>query len=205
MTNGVMHAKTALMLDICSDEDWLEISVADDSPWPVRRRPHRQDVAGDLIMLLETEQHLGQHLDERDVRLDVGMAGTLAGGRGLLLVEALADQWGVTPQGSGKAVWARLALNADLLGTAGSVACARQTGLGRWLTGHPLRTGRVGCRRTDGGSSQQLSLPRRHERRPTASTGSRAASDRRSPWARIGAWTLSQTHGSARDCHGRPA
>ena len=111
VTNGVMHAKTALMLDICSDEDWLEISVADDSPWPVRQRPHRQDVAGDLIMLLETEQHLGQHLDERDVRLDVGMAGTLAGGRGLLLVEALADQWGVTPRGSGKAVWARLALN----------------------------------------------------------------------------------------------
>jgi anti-sigma regulatory factor (Ser/Thr protein kinase) len=110
VTNAVMHAKTALRLDICSDEDWLEISVADDSPWPVQQRPHRQDVAADLVMLLETEQHLGQQLDERDVRLDVGVAGTLAGGRGLLLVEALADEWGVTPRGSGKAVWARLAL-----------------------------------------------------------------------------------------------
>lgn len=27
------------------------------------------------------------------------------GGRGLLLVEALAGQWGVTPNGSGKSVW----------------------------------------------------------------------------------------------------
>ena len=112
VTNGVMHANTALMLNICSDEDWLEVAVEDDSPWPVQQRPQRQDVAADLVMLMQAEQHLGQQLDERDVRLDVGTAGTLAGGRGLLLVEALADEWGVTPRGdSGKAVWARLAVN----------------------------------------------------------------------------------------------
>ena len=110
VTNGVTHAGTALMLTICSDEDWLEVSVDDDSPWPVQQRPQREDVAADLVMLMQAEEHLGQHLDDRDVRLDVGAAGTLAGGRGLLLVEALADQWGVTPRGEGKAVWARLAL-----------------------------------------------------------------------------------------------
>jgi hypothetical protein len=49
-------------------------------------------------------------LDERDVRLDVGAAGTLAGGRGLLLVEALADEWGVTRRGNGKVVWAKFAI-----------------------------------------------------------------------------------------------
>ena len=112
VTNAVMHAGTDVALGLCTDEDWLEVSVEDDSPWPVQQRPHRQDVAADLVMLLQAEQHLGQQLDERDVRLDVGTAGTLAGGRGLLLVEALADQWGVTPRGDGgKAVWARLVVN----------------------------------------------------------------------------------------------
>ena len=110
VTNGVMHAQTALLLDFSCDEEWLEISVADDSPWPVQPRPHRQDVAADLMMLLQTEQRLGLQLDERDVRLAVGTAGTLSGGRGLLLVEALADHWGVTPRGEGKTVWARIAL-----------------------------------------------------------------------------------------------
>jgi anti-sigma regulatory factor (Ser/Thr protein kinase) len=110
VTNGVNHARTRLLLDIRRDERWLEMSVADDSPQPVQPRPHRQDIAADLVMLLQTEQHLGQQLDDRDVRLDVGAAGTVAGGRGLLLVEALADDWGVTPHGEGKTVWARIAL-----------------------------------------------------------------------------------------------
>jgi hypothetical protein len=110
VTNGVLHARTALVLGICSDDDWLEVSVADDSPWPVQQRAQRQDLAADLVMLLQAEQRLGQRLDDRDVRLDVGPAGSLAGGRGLLLVEALADEWGVTPRGDGKVVWARLAL-----------------------------------------------------------------------------------------------
>ena len=113
VTNGVMHARTSLMLEIGHDEEWLEVSVADDSPWPVQQRPHRQDVAADLRVLAQVEQHLGPHLDDRDVRLHVGDAGTIAGGRGLLLVEALADDWGVAPQGDGKVVWARFALKAQ--------------------------------------------------------------------------------------------
>lgn len=111
VTNGVMHAETELLLELCTDEDWLEISVADDSHRPVQQRPDRQDVAADLATVLQAEQRLGAHLDERDRRLDVGIAGTLVGGRGLLLVEALADHWGVTRRGdAGKAVWARIAL-----------------------------------------------------------------------------------------------
>ena len=109
-TNAVIHANTLLMMCVCCDDQWLEVSVADDSPWPVVQRPHRDDVAADLAMLIQAEQHLVQHLDERDVRLDVGTAGTLTGGRGLLLVEALADDWGVTPRARGKVVWARFAL-----------------------------------------------------------------------------------------------
>jgi hypothetical protein len=110
LTNGVVHARTPLTLGIYCDDEWLEVSVVDRSPLPIQQRPHRRDVAGDLVVVMQTERHLGQHLDERDVRLDVGDSGTLAGGRGLLLVEALADQWGVTPRGDGKTVWARFAL-----------------------------------------------------------------------------------------------
>ena len=110
VTNGVVHARTTLLVGITRSREWLEVSVADDSPWPVQRRPHRQDIASDLVVLAQAEQRLGPHLDDRDTRLDVGSAGTLAGGRGLLLVEALADEWGVTPRGAGKAVWARFTL-----------------------------------------------------------------------------------------------
>lgn len=110
VTNGIMHAKTSLLMGLCCDGGWLEVSVEDDSPWPVRQRPHRHDVAADLVRLVQAEQHLGQQLDDRDARLDVGVAGTVAGGRGLLLVEALADHWGVEPRGDGKVVWARFAL-----------------------------------------------------------------------------------------------
>lgn len=118
VTNGVMHARTSLVVAVRRDDDWLEVSVADDSPWPVQRRPHRRDIASDLVVVAQTEQQLGHDLDDRDARLDVGSAGTLAGGRGLLLVEALADQWGVTPRGTGKAVWARFAITAAADGSA---------------------------------------------------------------------------------------
>jgi hypothetical protein len=35
------------------------------------------------------------------------------GGRGLLVVAALADDWGVTPRVIGKSVWAELAVSSD--------------------------------------------------------------------------------------------
>ena len=110
VTNGVTHAKTQLVLAFERDVRWLEISVADDDPAPVQPRPQRPDPAGDLAALVRREREVGQDLDDRDRRLDVGAAGTLTGGRGLLLVEAVADDWGVRPRLAGKAVWARFLL-----------------------------------------------------------------------------------------------
>lgn len=110
VTNGVTHARTELVLAVDRSGQWLEISVADDSPWPVRPRPHRPDPAADLAALVGKQREFGDGLDDRDLRLDVGVAGTLAGGRGLLLVEAVADEWGVRPAGGGKVVWARFAV-----------------------------------------------------------------------------------------------
>ena len=62
VTNAVMHVGTNLTLGLCSDEDWLEVSVEDDSPWPVQQRPHRHDLSADLVMLMQVEQHLGHSL-----------------------------------------------------------------------------------------------------------------------------------------------
>ena len=64
----------------------------------------------DLDAVVRTERHLGQVLHERDVRLAVGAAGTLAGGRGMLLIGELPDDWGVTRRDDGKVVWARFSL-----------------------------------------------------------------------------------------------
>ncbi len=47
-------------------------------------------------------------LDDRHARLEVGPAGAIGAGRGLLLVEALADEWGVQLAADGKSVWFRL-------------------------------------------------------------------------------------------------
>ena len=44
--------------------------------------------------------------DDAPVRRDPGPRAT--GGRGVLIVDALADRWGVEPDGDGKAVWFEL-------------------------------------------------------------------------------------------------
>ncbi|KOV60954.1 hypothetical protein ADK64_29210 [Streptomyces sp. MMG1121] len=49
--------------------------------------------------------------DTRTERLPELQAPRGEGGRGLLLVEALADKWGVTPRQPGKAVWAEVRLS----------------------------------------------------------------------------------------------
>ncbi len=110
VTNGVTHARTDLVLVVERQGRWLEVSVADEDRRPVRPRPPRRDPAADLATVLLTERQLGPGLDDRDLRLDVGAAGTLAGGRGLLLVEAVADDWGIRPALGGKVVWARFAV-----------------------------------------------------------------------------------------------
>ena len=73
--------------------------------------PSRPPLRGDAFAG-RLQQLLGgaaRGLHERDVRLDVGAAGTLAGGRGMLLIGELADDWG-TRERDGKVVWARFSL-----------------------------------------------------------------------------------------------
>ncbi len=107
VTNAVLHAGTPLMLSISSDNGSVEIAVFDGSPTLPTVRPHRPDLASDLVTAAAAEAALGTTVDDRDPRVHVGSSGSVAGGRGLLMVEAIAADWGASALSDGKAVWIR--------------------------------------------------------------------------------------------------
>jgi histidine kinase-like protein len=82
VTNAVVHARTPIWFTIRHQDGVVGVAVRDQDPRLVARPPR------------------GPHqLPEGDP------------GRGLLLLETLADDWGCTPTGDGKATWATVALN----------------------------------------------------------------------------------------------
>lgn len=111
VTNAVLHARTPLEITIGVAAGALEIAVSDhDRRLPVTRAA-RRDLVADLLQL---EQSGGaDDAEPRHPSLHVGEAGSVLAGRGLLLVDALSDEWGVCELADGKAVWARIAIPAD--------------------------------------------------------------------------------------------
>jgi len=107
VTNGVLHARTALEIGLTSDERGLLVEVHDSDPRPPSPRGHRTNLLADIDELLTRPDTLSV-VDERQTLLAVGPAGAIGAGRGLLLVEALADEWGVELVEDGKAVWFRV-------------------------------------------------------------------------------------------------
>lgn len=108
VTNAVLHARTPLLVCVSTENGHVELAVFDGNQALPQPRPPRDDLAQDLAAVLRAEAAVDEPaLDERDPRLDVGPAGSVAGGRGLLLVAALAAEWGVSPLSDGKAVWVR--------------------------------------------------------------------------------------------------
>lgn len=107
VTNAVIHARTPLLTSFSCAEGIAEIAVFDGSPALPTPRPVRTDLMGDIDLAAAREKALGEQLEDRDPALDVGRSGTVAGGRGLLLIAALAAEWGVSPRSDGKAVWVR--------------------------------------------------------------------------------------------------
>jgi len=91
VTNAVLHARTPLTVSVSCTGGFVELAVFDGSPvLPATRKPG--DVRGDAVDF---------------IRPHVQDSGEAARGRGLLLVDALAAEWGVSPQSDGKAVWIR--------------------------------------------------------------------------------------------------
>jgi Histidine kinase-like ATPase domain len=107
VTNGVLHARTPLEVGLTSDERGLLVEVHDSDPRPPTPRGHRANLLADIQEVLLRPDAASIN-DERQALLAVGPAGAIGAGRGLLLVEALADEWGVALVKDGKAVWFRL-------------------------------------------------------------------------------------------------
>jgi anti-sigma regulatory factor (Ser/Thr protein kinase) len=79
VTNAVVHARTHVDLTVRLIDDTLSIAVRDADPRPMFR-PNESDI----------DQVTAEH------------------GRGLLLLDAMADAWGSHPTGDGKIVWATI-------------------------------------------------------------------------------------------------
>ncbi|GAC1439513.1 MAG: hypothetical protein NVSMB55_01210 [Mycobacteriales bacterium] len=110
VTNGVLHARSPLELTLSVASNHLEIAVSDTSPDRPQVRPHRQDLHADLTLLTPNAGQPGSD-DRDDPAFNAGDAGSVVGGRGLLLVDALAAEWGVEPGEACKSVWARMVAN----------------------------------------------------------------------------------------------
>ena len=106
VTNSLLHARTPAILTLSVVHGVLEAAVVDgDERVPVLR-PERRDLLADLDRL----QHLADHpeapdADPRHRDLHVGDAGAVTAGRGLAIVDALANEWGTSHHTEGKAVW----------------------------------------------------------------------------------------------------
>jgi Histidine kinase-like ATPase domain len=110
VTNAVLHARTHLEVTLSVASGTVEIAVRDHEPRPPVLRPMRTNLLADLDALA-AQTRTGRHgpTDERHESLHVGRSGSVAAGRGLLIVNALADEWGVTERVDGKEVWLTMA------------------------------------------------------------------------------------------------
>jgi anti-sigma regulatory factor (Ser/Thr protein kinase) len=110
ITNAFLHAGTHLVLTASLTGEFVEVSVRDDNPRAPIVRPVRIDLGADLAELPEAVQVQGDH---RAAALHVGEAGSVAAGRGLHIVDAVADEWGVAEYTDGKDVWFRIRTPGD--------------------------------------------------------------------------------------------
>jgi anti-sigma regulatory factor (Ser/Thr protein kinase) len=111
VTNGVLHAGTTLGVCLKLAETTLTVEVHDNDPRPPIPRGQRVSLLDDIDELLgrsADEPDAEPEVDERHITMYVGPAGAIGAGRGLLLIEALADEWGVLQETDGKSVWFRL-------------------------------------------------------------------------------------------------
>jgi sigma-B regulation protein RsbU (phosphoserine phosphatase) len=99
-TNGVIHAGTALDVDVMADDQGVTITVSD----------HKSGLVGNLGLVNDEADRLDEH------------------GRGLLLVDQLATSWGTRHDSHGKGVWFRLERRADERGTSEEVSATTSTG-----------------------------------------------------------------------------
>ena len=130
VTNAVLHARTNIDVELCVIGAAMTVGVIDRDPRPPVIRPVRLDLLADLDAVpsvtpdfddrLQINRHPDRHptelhptdrppTDPQPTELqptaDVGSSGSIAAGRGLLIVDQLGDKWGVAERTDGKEVW----------------------------------------------------------------------------------------------------
>lgn len=109
VTNAVLHARTPITVEAFIAERVVEVQVRDLSPALPTALPIRMDLAADIDDLLSSFDG-SEDDDLRHASWVVGAAGSIAAGRGLHLLEAVTDCWGVSLLNEGKVVWFSLAV-----------------------------------------------------------------------------------------------
>jgi hypothetical protein len=109
VTNSLLHARTPAVLTLSVVHGVVEAAVVDGDVRVPVLRPARKDLLADLDAI----QGVPDDSDARHHSLQVGESGAVTAGRGLAIVDALAQEWGSSHQASGKAVWFTLAAPSD--------------------------------------------------------------------------------------------
>ena len=154
VTNSVLHAQTPIEVELCVTRGAVEACVRDDDPAPPVVRPARVDLLADLDAV-PTPSPIAES-DARHQSLHVGTSGSVAAGRGLLIVEALAEHWGVTPlkrRQGGVAHHAGVVAAPRVVRMRGSRAAFLT---GRRLPAHPRSVGRAALSVALSGLSHQV-------------------------------------------------
>ena len=125
LTNAVVHARTPIVATLSVAAGTAELAVTDPDPRTPRLLPQRHDLLADLDALPAGGE---DHADPRHAGLLYGPSGSIAAGRGLIILDAISSSWGVTPRADGKDVWARFAVPARWPHLGGCV-CREQAAL----------------------------------------------------------------------------
>jgi serine phosphatase RsbU (regulator of sigma subunit)/anti-sigma regulatory factor (Ser/Thr protein kinase) len=103
-TNGVVHAGTAVDIDVLADEHGVTVTVSDQQSGPVGAGVGSGHSTG---RPLPGESPAHSPIDEFS-EIDPTALELAEHGRGLLLVDRLATAWGTSHHAGGKSVWFRL-------------------------------------------------------------------------------------------------
>lgn len=105
VANAVVHGRSAVRLTLSLTGDVVEVAVGDENPRPPVVRPVRLSLDEDIDQAVALSR---DQLDEPGAQWLIGEAGSITAGRGMLIVDAIADEWGISSRAVGKDVWFRL-------------------------------------------------------------------------------------------------
>lgn len=105
VANAVVHGRSAVQLTVSLSGDFVEVAVGDENPRPPVVRPVRLNLDEDINEAVALSR---LQLDEPGAQWLIGEAGSITAGRGMLIVDAVADEWGISSRTTGKDVWFRL-------------------------------------------------------------------------------------------------